>query len=150
MKLAEMLNERKTTKQRIVLINERLHLAAKIQEGDKAPVEPPEELKTELLECYDKLAEAIVLINKANIETLVEGKSLMELIATRDKHVSIAAVLHKLAEHAGPERGIFSKNEVRFLPAVDIREVRKEADVHAKRARDMDNIIQAANWNTEL
>lgn len=143
MKLAELLNERKTVKEEIQAVKQRLHLSAKMQEGDTEPVERPDELKKTLLVLYERLNELIVSINRTNVNTLESGKSLMEWIAERD-------TLHQLAEKATPKPERFSRNEIRFVPTVDVRSVRKEADGYARQAREIDNRIQAANWNTDV
>jgi hypothetical protein len=149
MKLAEMLNERKVVKEEIRKIKERLYLSARVQEGDARPVESPEELKIKLIILFEKLQTLIVKINRTNIKTQVEGKSLMELIAERDKNIAIAEALHGLAGNATPRPERFSRNEIRYVPTVDIQEIRKEADSYSQMAREMDNKIQAANWNSE-
>ena len=148
-KLAEMLNERKVVKEEIRKIKERLYLSAKAQEGDARPVESPEELKIKLIILFEKLQTLIVKINRTNIKTQVEGKSLMELIAERDKNIAIAEALHGLAGNATPRPERFSRNEIRYVPTVNIQEIRKEADSYSQMAREMDNKIQAANWNSE-
>ena len=149
MKLAEMLNERKAVKEEIKKIKERLYLSAKVQEGDARLVESPEELKIKLIILFEKLQTLIVKINRTNIKTQIEGKSLMELIAERDKNIAIAEALHGLAGNATPRPERFSRNEIRYVPTVDIQEIRKEADSYSQRAREIDNKIQAANWNSE-
>lgn len=149
MKLAEMLNERKAVKEEIRKIKERLYLSAKVQEGDARLVESPEELKIKLIILFEKLQTLIVKINRTNIKTQIEGKSLMELIAERDKNIAIAEVLHGLAGNATPRPERFSMNEIRYVPTVDIQEIRKEADSYSQMARKIDNKIQAANWNSE-
>ncbi len=150
MRLAELLNERKAAKQEIKLVKRRLDLSAKMQEGDKKPVESPEELKRALVELYAKLKHLIVKINNTNMEPIVEGKTLMELIAERDQNMAIAAALHDLAENATPQREGFSRNEIRYIPAIDVKSIRHEADIYAKMAREIDNKIQAVNWNIEV
>lgn len=149
MKLAEMLNERKAVKEEIRKIKERLYLSAKVQEGDARLVESPEELKIKLIILFEKLQTLIVKINRTNIKTQIEGKSLMELIAERDKNIAIAEALHGLAGNATPRPERFSRNEIRYVPTVDIQEIRKEADSYSQMARKIDNKIQAANWNSE-
>lgn len=145
MKLAELLNERKAIKEEIKKVKERLYLSAKMQEGDATPVESPEELRKSLISLYQKLNELIVMINKTNVRTIIGGKSLMELIAERDKNIAIAQALHGLAENATPKPERFSRNEIRYVPTVNIKEIRKEADSYSKKAREIDNKIQAAN-----
>ena len=149
MKLAEMLNERKVVKEEIRKIKERLYLSAKVQEGDARLVESPEELKIKLIILFEKLQTLIVKINRTNIKTQVDGKSLMELIAERDKNIEIAEALHGLAGNATPRPERFSRKEIRYVPTVDIQEIRKEADSYSQMAREIDNKIQAANWNSE-
>jgi len=148
-KLAELLNERKSVKDEIKKLKERLYLSAKIQEGDVKPAESPEELKTALVALFEKL-NLLIVINQTNVRTIIGGKSLMELIAERDKNIAIAQALHGLAENATPKPERFSRNEIRYVPAVNIKEIRKEADSYSKKAREIDNKIQAANWNTEV
>ncbi len=150
MKLAELLNERKSVKEEIKKIKERLYLSAKVQEGDAKPAESPEELKTTVITLLEKLEDLIIKINGTNVKTEVDGKSLMELIAERDKNIAIATLLHGLAENATPKPERFSRNEIRYVPMVNIKEIRKEADNYSRRAREIDNKIQAANWDTEI
>jgi hypothetical protein len=150
MKLAEMLNERKAVKEEIKKIRQRLELSVKIQEGDKEPAEPPEELKQALIQLYEKLEKLIAKINRTNVDMLIEGKSLMEMIAERDKNIAVAAALNGLAEDATPKESRFSRNEIRFLPAVNIKQLRKEADAYSRKAREIDNEIQGVNWTTEV
>jgi hypothetical protein len=149
MKLGELLNERETVKEEIKNIKERLYLSARVQEGDSGSAESPEELKIRLIILFEKLEAIIVKINRANMKTQVDGKNLMELIAERDKNIAIAEVLHGLAEIATPRPERFSRNEVRYIPTVNIQEIRKEADSYLKRTRKIDNKIQAAYWSTE-
>jgi uncharacterized coiled-coil DUF342 family protein len=150
MKLAEMLNERKAVKDEIKKIRQRLELSVKIQEGDREPAEPPEELKQALIQLYEKLEKLISKINRTNVDVLIEGKSLMEMIAERDRDIAVAAALNGLAEDATPRETRFSRSEIRFLPAVNIKELRKEADAYSKKAREIDNKIQGVNWTTEV
>ncbi|MCL5978187.1 MAG: DIP1984 family protein [Nitrospirae bacterium] len=150
MKLAELLNERKSVKTEIRKLKERLHLAAKMQEGDNTPAESPDELKETLIGLYGRLSELIMRINRANMENLVEGETLMELIAARDKSLAIGELLHGLAEAATPKPERFSRNEIRYVSTVVVQNVRKEADTYAKAAREIDNKIQAANWSIEV
>ncbi|MEA3414825.1 MAG: DIP1984 family protein [Thermodesulfobacteriota bacterium] len=145
MKLAELLNERKSVKDEIKKLKERLYLSAKIQEGDENPAESPEEIKTALVALFEKLNLLIVKINQTNVRTIIGGKSLMELIAERDKNIAIAQALHGLTENATPKPERFSRNEIRYAPTVNIKEIRKEADSYYRKAREIDNKIQAAN-----
>src|SRR6266498_1166572 len=150
MKLAELLNERKAIKTEIKKLKERLHLAAKMQEGDSQPSESPEALKETLIGLYAILSDLIIKINRANIEIRIEGKMIMELIAERDHAIAIAEMLHDLAGAATPKPERFSRNEIRYVSTIDINSVKKEADTYSKLAREIDNKIQASNWSIEV
>lgn len=71
MKLAELLNERKAIKEEIKKIRNRLYLSAKAQEGDAAPAESPEELKTTLINLFEKLEGLIIKINHAQVRNYI-------------------------------------------------------------------------------
>lgn len=150
MRLAELLYDRKIIKEEIKRIRERLNLSAKVQEGDTVPVESPEELKAILINLFGRLEELITKINNSNIKCRIEGKNLMELIAERDRYSAIAKALHELAEGATPKSERFSRKEIRYVPVVNIKEIRKEADDYAGKARAIDAIIQVTNWDTEV
>lgn len=150
MRLAELLYDRKIIKEEIKRIKERLNLSAKVQEGDTVPVESPEELKATLINLFGRLEELITKINNSNIKCRIEGKNLMELIAERDRYSAIARALHELAECATPKSERFSRKEIRYVPVVNIKETRREADDYAGKARAIDAIIQVTNWDTEV
>lgn len=150
MRLAELLYDRKIIKEEIKRIKERLNLSAKVQEGDTVPVESPEELKAILINLFGRLEELITKINNSNVKCRIEGKNLMELIAERDRYSGIAKALHELAEGATPKSERFSRKEIRYVPVVNIKEIRREADDYAGKARAIDAIIQVTNWDTEV
>jgi len=150
MRLAELLYDRKIIKEEIKRIKERLNLSAKVQEGDTVPVESPEELKAILINLFGRLEELITKINNSNVKCRIEGKNLMELIAERDRYSATAKALHELAEGATPKSERFSRKEIRYVPVVNIKEIRREADDYAGKARAIDAIIQVTNWDTEV
>jgi hypothetical protein len=56
----------------------------------------------------------------------------------------------ELADAASRGVDRYSKSEIKFLPSIDVRALRKEADELAGAARDLDTRIQSANWTTEM
>lgn len=60
------------------------------------------------------------------------------------------ALLKALAEEATPQGNRYSKSEIRFVSSVSVRETQASADRLAKEHRELDALIQQANWNTEL
>ena len=56
----------------------------------------------------------------------------------------------KLAEAALPEQDRYSRSEIKMLSAVDIKAIRKQADQVAKQHRELDILVQQANWQHDL
>lgn len=150
MKLAEALLERKNVKQRIDALAQRLVEDAKVQEGDKPAGDPVETLR-EIGQLINVYRELIVRINKTNAESVMpDGRTIMEAIAERDALSLKYAILNRLASAAVVSRDRYSRNEIKFIPTVDVAEIRKMADQAAKEMRELDAKIQAANWTVEL
>jgi len=150
MKLAEALVERKSLKDEIQDLRQRLERVAKVQEGDE-PVEDPRALLQTTDAKIDELERRITQINRTNLSArLSDGRSLMEAIAERDMLLLRRSVLDDLVEAATPTHDRFSRKEIRYIPTVDVAGIQKRADQVAKRYRELDAQIQALNWETEL
>lgn len=149
MKLAEALQERADLDRRVQQLQQRLENNAMVQEGE-SPAEDPAELLAELDGCVGALEQIVARINLTNCRTVVEGKSLTELLARRDAlklKLSAYRSLAQSASHLG-HRGM--RSEIKWLSTVNVRELQKRVDQLAKELRALDNAIQAANWATEL
>ncbi|MCC6167878.1 MAG: DIP1984 family protein [Caldilineaceae bacterium] len=83
MKLAEALNLRADLQKRIAQLKLRLLANAKVQEGD-TPAEDPTLLLQELDGYTAQLEMLIRQINKTNNSTVVDGASLVDMIARKD------------------------------------------------------------------
>ena len=83
MKLAEALQERADLNRKIEQLKERLMNNALVQDGEK-PAEDPAELLKELNGSFQRLNELIALINLKNAATVIDGKTLTEMIAEKD------------------------------------------------------------------
>lgn len=150
MKLAEALVERKSLKDEIQDLRQRLRRVAKVQEGDK-PVEDPRQLLQTIGAKMGELERRITQINRTNMAAqLADGRTLMEGIAERDMLLLKRSVLDDLVEAATPEQVRYSRTEIRYVPTIDVTEIQKQADQVAKRYRELDAEIQALNWETGL
>lgn len=152
MRLAEALLERKSIKEQIHTLKERALKDARVQEGDE-PSELPEKTIADLELQVGRLEKLVVAINKTNNSTsLPDGQSLMEAIARRDMLKMRHQVAKDLAAAASPERDTWrlTRSEVKFKPTIDVAKWRGKADSIAKEYRELDAIIQAANWATDL
>ena len=150
MKLAEALILRADLQKRLAQLKARISRNAKVQEGDE-PAEAPGELLSE----FDRLAtelEALILgINQTNLSAqLDDGRSLTAALARRDVLRLRADAFRELAEAASGNQFRYSNSEVKFQSTVEVGVIQKQADTLSREFRELDAMIQQANWNTEL
>ena len=148
-KLAEALQERADLNRRIQQLQQRLSNNAVIQEGEQ-PAEDPAELLVQLDGCVSQLETLIARINLTNCRTQVEGKTLTEHLARRDALKLKLGAYRDLAYRASQVGQRVSGREIKLFSAVDVPQLQREVDALAKELRLLDNMIQAANWSTEL
>lgn len=149
MKLAEALQERADLNARISNLDTRLQNNALVQEGER-PAEDPLELIQELDACYVRSEKLIADINRTNSETIIDGKTLTQLLAHRDILTWKLASYRNLVNRASQQISRARNSEIRILSAVDVRALQKQIDQMSKELRLTDNAIQAANWQTDL
>lgn len=150
MKLAEALMERKAIKTKMEDLKKRVYQNSSIQEGEQ-PIEDPLKLLEELRVETEKFEAIIARINQTNnVTQLSDDMTLMEAIVKKDMLNYLHLIHINLADKATPTHDRFSRREIKFVPTVDISEVRKKAEEIAKEYRLLDMKIQEANWNTEL
>jgi len=149
MKLAEALQERADLNRRIQQLRERLQNNAIVQEGEK-PAEAPQALLSELDGCVSQLETLIGRINHTNCQTVVEGKTLTELIARRDAATLKISAYRDLVYAASQTGRRATRTEIKLLSTVDVQALQKQVDQMSRDLRLLDNRIQEANWTTEL
>jgi DNA-binding ferritin-like protein (Dps family) len=150
MKLAEALMERKAIKTKMTELKKRIYQNATVAE-DEEPAEDPLDLMEELFAETAKLEEIIIRINKTNNATpFSDDMTLMEAIIKKDMLDFRHSVYKKLADKATPVFDRYSMSEIKFLPAVDVKEVRKRAAEIAREYHQLNTKIQEINWKTEL
>ena len=154
MKLAEALIERAALVTKFQELKERILRNAVVQEGEK-PSEDPKELLDEAQRVLFNLAMLVASINETNMATSVNTagspSSMTATLANRDSMRMYHNLLRETVEAATGERGFrLSRTEIKQLPALDVSAVQKEADEVAKKLRDLEVVIQQANWETDL
>lgn len=149
MKLAEALQERADLMQRLGQLRSRMSANAQVQEGD-VPAEDPGELMEEFDRCADRLEELICRINLTNTAAMVDGKPLTALLARRDVLKTRIEAYRMLADCATVSSHRVTRSEIKTVPTVSARETQKRCDGLSRDFRELDNLIQAANWSTEL
>ena len=149
MKLAEALQERADLNRRIEQLKSRLNLNALVQEGER-PAEEPGELLKELDGCVERLEEMIARINRTNSETVVEGKTLTQLLAHKDALTVRLGAYREMVNTASQTTRRATRSEIKILSTIDVKGSQRQVDEMARELRLLDNKLQAANWTTEL
>lgn len=149
MKLAEALIERKDLQSRLSRLNQRLQANALVQEGD-VPLEDPRILIQMVEATIEELSILIDRINKTNAATLIDGKSLSEMITRRDLMIKRIAIMREFLEKASSKVDRYSRNEIIITSTVDVKPYQKMVDELSHETRLLDAKIQYTNWNTEL
>ena len=149
MKLAEALQERADLNRRIEQLRSRLDSNALVQEGEK-PAEEPEQLLRELDGCVERLEELMAKINRTNCETVVEGKTLTELIARKDALLIRLSAYRDLVNTASQTARRATRSEIKIFSTIDVQDKQRMVDEMAKELRLLDNKLQATNWTVDL
>jgi len=165
MLLAEALAARKDAISEIDNLGNRLAAAALRYEDEDATGEPPAEIVSRLTNVLERFELLTVQINRTNSETSLsfDGRqlSVMEAIALRAR-LTMEAKARRMAVDAveqvsgkgGRARGWLgsrrTKDDVRELPTVDLREERHAADQISETLRRLDLALQQRNWTTDL
>jgi hypothetical protein len=150
MKLAEALNIRSDMNRRLQELRERVIRNAKYQEGD-SPSEDPNELLSEYETLNNSYMNLVININQTNNTIkLSDKKDMVYALAERDVLKQKHSMYRSLASEATPKQDRYSKKEIKFLSAISVSEIQLKADNTAKDLRELDSLIQQANWNNDL
>jgi uncharacterized coiled-coil DUF342 family protein len=149
MKLAEALQLRADLQKRMAQLADRLYDNATVQEGEQ-PAEDPKELLAEYEDCIVQLEDLMARINRTNCETRTPHGTLTELLAHRDCLKMRVETYRNFLTSASSLTHRATRSEIRIMSAVSVPEYRKKADALARELRETDNVIQSANWTTEL
>ncbi len=149
MKLAEALQLRGDLQKRLEQLSSRLYNNATVQEGE-APAEDPAALLEEYEDCAGQLETLIARINRTNCETRTDSGTLTELLAKRDCLKMRVRTYQDFLSAASNLTRRTTRSEIKILSAVPVPEYRKRADALSRQLREVDGVIQGANWTTEL
>jgi len=149
MKLAEALQERADLNRRLEQLRHRLCNNAIVQEGEK-PAEDPKKLLAEQEECLNRMETLMTRINLTNSRTTAEGKTLTEWIARRDTLKLRIAALRDMADAASRIAQRATRSEIKIFSTVEVPVLQEQLDAACAELRKVDNLIQQANWLTEL
>ena len=149
MKLAEALQERADLNKKISDLQGRLNQNSLVQEGE-TPNENPTMLMQELEAAITRLQQLIKDINLTNCETIVEGRSLTQIIAEKDGAIMRLSAYRELADSASSINYRTRGSEIKMVTTVNVSELQKTADKISREIRTLDNLLQYTNWTVDL
>lgn len=149
MKLAEALQERSDLLNKISQIKGRLVNNVLVQEGEE-PLECPSELKAQLDSALERLNYLICRINLTNASTMIEGKSLTEILALKDSLSLKVRQYRDIIDEASRVNYRARGGEIKFKSTIEVSAWQKECDDTAKQLRLVDNQLQMSNWSVDL
>jgi ribosomal protein S16 len=146
MKLAEALLLRADQKKKLASLRERITRNAIVQEGEQ-PSENVEELLKQATSVMQEHMVTAQSINSANqTQKTADGRLLAHVLAERDslvhQHSLIAAAIQ--ATHKDVSR--YGQKEIKWLPQIDVAAMQKRSDDLSRKIREINAVIQAANW----
>ncbi|WP_420115741.1 DIP1984 family protein [Micromonospora sp.] len=152
MKLAEALALRADAARRADQLRARIVASARFQEGE-TPAEDAAALLTEAGGVLGELETLIRRINRTNAATVVDGGTLTDALARRDvlrlRHSLVTSAANAAAGEG--QRGFRQlRSELRMIPALPVAQLRGQADDLARQIREVDTLIQRANWEVDL
>ncbi len=119
---------------------------AKVQEGD-LPSEDPVELFNEFNRLADEFESLVERINRTNLNVLLsDGRTMTKALAHRDTLKFHINVWRQAAEAASIKQARSTKSEIKYVSVINVRESREKADGFSREYRELDAMIQSANW----
>ena len=153
MKLGELLSIRADLQKRMHQVKELLLENATLQEGDSPTVDP-----TALLSQYRDLSaeheQVVRRINRTNVGAMITtggaSMTLADAVVRRERIAKHAGVLRELTQRAMPGRSRWLRTEVKHVPAFDVASIVSAADTLSREHRELDTLIQKANWEVDV
>ena len=150
MKLAEALSIRKSLSTKLGDLRDRLYNMAKVAEGDE-PAEEPVVLIDDIDRVCGQLTRLITVINQTNISvTNAAGETMTSMLARRDVMKSQIDILRNTFEQATSAGSRYSRGDLKYIPAIDVKTLREKIDRLSKKYRELDMEIQMLNFSCDL
>ena len=152
MKLAQALKLRKQLKDSIGVLQSRAVQYAyrnPLPDGSVPPMKvDPNQVVRDMLSTSQKLTALIIAINDTNNATSLEnGLTLSRAIVTRDQMLVLSTAVSAVSSGS---RGYGSRPDKGAVYDLDTELAYRTGNDLARQARELDDLIQAANWTTDL
>ena len=108
------------------------------------------DLRGRLETAITRLQQLIKDINLTNCATIVEGRSLTQIIAEKEGAIMRLSAYRALADSASAINYRARGSEIKMIATVNVSELQKTADKISKEIRTLDNLLQSTNWTVDL
>lgn len=147
MKLAEAISLRSDLQRKVTDIEDRIKASGRLQDGDK-PAEDTSLLFKELSSVLNQLNELIYKINKTNLSSEFEGKTLTQLIAEKDVIKMRNDALREIINTCKDTMRMSS--DTKIVCTLDLAQLIKEKEKYEKDLSSIKLQIQKGNWTFDL
>ena len=150
MKLAEALILRSDLNKKIQSLKERLGRYSVVQQGDN-PHEDPEDVYRQASGVTDSLKDLIIKIEASNqIAKIKDGRTIAVALAERDNLIIKHALVNSAIDGTKKEPDRYGVKEIKWVSTISVKDYQKRMDDYSKSIRDINVMIQEANWLYEL
>jgi hypothetical protein len=151
MKLAEAILDRSEVTKRITELQGLISQNAVVQEGTDH--EDVEGYYRELIQCYDSQRLLNEKINRANNTTPYDGDKTIFICDALSRKENIDKQILSLTSLANSFRSNFNRHslsEIRSVPTMDPKIIRKHISILQQQRKDLDRCIQKQNWSVDI
>ncbi|BBF76202.1 DIP1984 family protein [Acinetobacter ursingii] len=150
MKLAEALLLRSDLQKKLLSLQQRIHKNVLVQDGD-TPSEDPEQLIDEAVLVNKQLFQLIQKIHQTNAQAQANnGKASLDILNQRDQLTAEHRIIQQAIDNTQKDTDRYSVREIKWIKAVSVSKLQKQADEISQSLRLINLEIQASNWQIDL
>ena len=150
MKLAEALLLRSDLQKKLLSLQQRIHKNVLVQDGD-TPSEDPEQLIDEAVLVNKQLFQLIQKIHQTNAQAHANnGKASLDILNQRDQLTAEHRIIQQAIDNTQKDTDRYSVREIKWIKAVSVSKLQKQADEISQSLRLINLEIQASNWQIDL
>lgn len=122
-----------------------------VQEGT-TPSEDPHALIADYEDASIRFRVLVQRIAETNASTMVAGRSLLSILQEREQLIRMRNLFGMAADSATPgvDRYRYMRTELAYTTTVDVAEFRRAEDDLNRQVGALDELIQQANWETDI
>ena len=131
-------------------MQQRIHKNVLVQDGD-TPSEDPEQLIDEAVLVNKQLFQLIQKIHQTNAQAQANnGKASLDILNQRDQLTAEHRIIQQAIDNTQKDTDRYSVREIKWIKAVSVSKLQKQADEISQSLRLINLEIQASNWQIDL